>query len=275
MDSVPTRASLDAARSVAAATRGQMIELQEELDWRCYRLYGLHEASAEHAAPPPLRLGERAFEIVMARQIAAGELETTWFERHGSTPITSLPSHWPDDYRRVVEQRIALIETDANIGMIERPEFKRRWSTDPWEEMERAALRAWLLDRMEAPSIWTSSDARLLSTNQLTDTSAARPRLPSPLSLTARLWLGRRWTWGSMLATSTASYRSARHHPSLAFSSGWGGAVAGLALFATFYSWRQVSPNCFWLWVSLVFGERGTLNAWSLRPSPPISMRSR
>ena len=35
--------------------------------------------------------------------------------------------------------------------------------------MEQDALRTWLLDRMEAPSIWTAGDARLLSTNQLTD----------------------------------------------------------------------------------------------------------
>ena len=129
-----------------------MLALQEELDWRCYRLYGLHESPPEYAAPPPLRLGERAFEIVMARQIAAGELETTWFARHGSAPITSLPSHWPDDYRQTVEQRIVLIETDPNIGMIERPEFKRRWSSEPWELMEQDALRTWLLERMEAPS---------------------------------------------------------------------------------------------------------------------------
>ena len=161
--------ALDAARGEAEATRTSMIALQEELDWRCYRLYGLHEAPPEHPEPPPLQLGERAFEIVMARQMAAGMLDTTWFERHGSTPITDLPNHWPDDYRSVVEQRIALIETDGNIGMIERPEFKRRWSTESWEAMEQAALRTWLLDRMEAPTIWTTGDARLLSTNQLTD----------------------------------------------------------------------------------------------------------
>jgi hypothetical protein len=168
-ENAPTRASLDASRGIAASTRGQMIALQEELDWRCYLLYGLHDTPPEHPEPPPLELGERAFEIVMARQMAAGTLETTWFQRHGSTPITDLPRRWPDDYRRVVEQRIALIETDANIGMIERPEFKRRWSADSWEEMEQAALRAWLLDRIEAPTLWTIGDARLLSTNQLTD----------------------------------------------------------------------------------------------------------
>jgi len=58
----------------------------------------------------------------MARQMAAGELKTTWFERHGSTPITEIPAEWPEDYRRLVERRIELIETDRNIGLIEQPE---------------------------------------------------------------------------------------------------------------------------------------------------------
>jgi hypothetical protein len=49
-----------------------------------------------------------------------------------------------------VEQCIALIESDRNIGLIERPEYKRRWSWTPWEEQERDALRGWLLDRIEA-----------------------------------------------------------------------------------------------------------------------------
>ena len=33
-------------------------------------------------------LGERAFEIDLARRVAAGEAQTAWFERHGSTPRT-------------------------------------------------------------------------------------------------------------------------------------------------------------------------------------------
>ena len=65
--------------------------------------------------------------------MAAGEVQTTWFERHGRTPITDLPADWPDDYRRLVERRIELIETDRNIGLIEQPEYKRRWNTEPWE----------------------------------------------------------------------------------------------------------------------------------------------
>lgn len=125
---VPTSHALAAARTGADETLARMIALQEELDWRCYRLYDLLRDELGHPNPPPLRLGERAFEIVMARQMAADELETAWFERHRSKPTTELPALWPADYRAIVERRISLIESDPTIGMIERPEFKRRWS---------------------------------------------------------------------------------------------------------------------------------------------------
>jgi hypothetical protein len=59
-----------------------MISLQEELDWKCYGLYKLTDKELIYPVePPPLQLGQRAFEIVMARQMAAGELTTTWFEQ--------------------------------------------------------------------------------------------------------------------------------------------------------------------------------------------------
>ena len=75
-----------------------MIALQEELDWQVYGSYGLltdaevaASTVADLDAVPEVKLGERAFEIVLARKVAAGETETVWFERHGSTPITELP----------------------------------------------------------------------------------------------------------------------------------------------------------------------------------------
>ncbi|KJE22119.1 hypothetical protein FF36_03551 [Frankia torreyi] len=109
-----------------------MIALQEELDWQVYRLYDLlaDELTAPAEVVPELKLGERAFEIVLARRIAAGEAESEWFVRHRSTPITELPEHWPAEYRAVVEKRIAVIESNRSLALIERPECKRRWSTE-------------------------------------------------------------------------------------------------------------------------------------------------
>lgn len=144
------RDTLDKARLDHEQTLARMIALQEELDWECYHLYGLLPEGLRCVKPPPLHLGERAFEIILARKMAAGEEESAWFERHGSTPITALPVAWPADYRRVVEQRIAIISKDRNIGLIEQPESKRRWNTEPWAEQQARALTNWLLDRLES-----------------------------------------------------------------------------------------------------------------------------
>ena len=152
---------LDAHRDAAAALLARMIGLQEELDWECYRLYGVSDADCGYRSPagsrrepPPLALGERAFEIVMARRMATGDLQTTWFARHGSTPVTATPAHWPADYRALVERRIKLIESDRYIGLLEKPEYKRRWNVEPWHDQERRALRTWLLDRLESRAYW-------------------------------------------------------------------------------------------------------------------------
>ncbi len=128
-----------------------LIAVQEELDWQVYRLYGLLDDDLTYAKTPPgIELGQRAFEIVLARKMAAGELQTTWFERHGSTPVTDIPNHWPEDYRRLVQRRMERIASDRNIALIEQPEYKRRWNTEPWDEQLERALKNWLLDRLES-----------------------------------------------------------------------------------------------------------------------------
>ena len=156
---LPSRAELDAARREAERLRHLMIAWQEELDWRVYRIYGvLDESLCCACEPPPLRFGERAFEILLARQCAAGTTSTTWFERHGARPVTELPGHWPSDYRALVERRMAAIQHSRDLALIERPECKRRWAGTHWETLERAALEGWLLDRLEAADLWPRDD---------------------------------------------------------------------------------------------------------------------
>ena len=178
---LPSRASLDAARTQAEQLRGQMIAWQEELDWECYGLYSCLRLPDKRYSPflsknpPAIALGQRAFEIVLARRIAAGREQTTWFERHGSTPITDIPAHWPEDYRAVVQRRIDAIEQDKTIALLERPEFKRRWNSPRWPDLEQAALREALLARLEAPTLWPASfeqPAQLSSTARLADAVA-------------------------------------------------------------------------------------------------------
>jgi len=173
----PSRQSLDGYKRKHDSTLSRMIALQEELDWNCYQLYALMSDDLRYSGDdlPELALGQRAFEIVMARQIAKGELETTWFERHGSTPITEMPSHWPAAYRKLVERRIKLIETNKEIALIEKPEYKRRWNTEPWEEQEQRALKNWLLDRLETPKYrkGTKDHPELTTTAQMADVASA------------------------------------------------------------------------------------------------------
>ncbi|ROT32612.1 BREX-2 system adenine-specific DNA-methyltransferase PglX [Micromonospora sp. HM5-17] len=174
---VPTRERLAEARREWESTRGRMIALQEELDWQVYHHYGLlpEELTAPAESVPELKLGERAFEIVLARRVAAGQAETQWFERHGSTPITELPDHWPAEYRAVVERRIQVIEQNRYLALIERPECKRRWATEGWDRMLDQALKDWLLDRCERRELWYALDEngvpqpRPLSVAQLAD----------------------------------------------------------------------------------------------------------
>ncbi|ONI70890.1 SAM-dependent methyltransferase [Actinosynnema sp. ALI-1.44] len=180
-EAAPTRDRLDAARADHERIRGRMIATQEELDWNVYHSYSLigdaeraQLVAKDHESLPEIKLGERAFEIVLARKVVAGEAETAWFERHRSTPITEIPAHWPGWYRDIVQARIDTIEKRRDIALIERPECKRRWSSEPWEKKEAEALRTWLLDRCEQRDIWFGmrdgfEHPRPLTINQLAD----------------------------------------------------------------------------------------------------------
>jgi hypothetical protein len=154
---LPDRQLFASARSHWHELRSRMVTLQEELDWRVYHLYGLSPEAGDLETPeppPPIHPGERAFEIVLARKVQAGELQTTWFTRNQATPTTELPHQWPAAYREVVESRIRAIERNPTISALEQPEFKRRWAHEDWDKLLHAALREWLLDRCESPELW-------------------------------------------------------------------------------------------------------------------------
>ena len=142
----------------------EMIAMQEELDWKCYSTFRISSEDLSFLeGPPAIELGERAFEIAMARKIAAGELKTRWFERHDSESITTVPIHWPPAYKEIVERRILEIETNPNIALIEKPEFKRRWNVEPWDVREKDALRTCMLERLESKEYWTAPELTTVS----------------------------------------------------------------------------------------------------------------
>jgi len=147
---------LKEAEATWGRLRQQMIFEQEELDWEVYWLYGLLDDGQTYCGdgPDQLALGQRAFEIALARRVAAGDEETAWFSRHGSTPLTEPLIEWPAEYTHLVERRLELIESDPSIRLLEKPEFKRRWAILPWADQLTDALEAAILDRLEQPTLW-------------------------------------------------------------------------------------------------------------------------
>jgi len=113
-----------------------------------------------------------------------------------------------------VERRIEVIKRRRDIALIERPECKRRWSMEPWEKKERAALRSWLLDRCETVTSGSrsmtpapSSRGRL-TVNRLAD----RLRDDSEFVSVGRLYAGQ----DAELAAVIAEITDAEHVPYLA-----------------------------------------------------------
>ncbi|MFI7013477.1 DUF7008 domain-containing protein [Streptomyces sp. NPDC050164] len=106
----------------------------------------------------------------MKRKVDAGEVETAWFDRHDSaqTAVADVPDKWPDAYKEVVKARLDIIGSNKDIRLIERPEYKRRWMTDPWKKREAAALRAWLLDAAEREELWFEERGEYTSPRTLT-----------------------------------------------------------------------------------------------------------
>ncbi|MGY5121054.1 BREX-2 system adenine-specific DNA-methyltransferase PglX [Streptomyces sp. 900105755] len=172
---LPTAVALREGRAKWDAIRGRMIAAQEELDWQVYSLYGLldEEITASAKEIPEIGSAERAFAIVLARKMERGEVNTSWFGHHNHkfAPITEIPAQWPAPYREVVQKRIDAIESNRAIGMVERPEYKRRWATEGWDALQEKALRSWLLDRTENRDHWFDENGQptILTLARLTD----------------------------------------------------------------------------------------------------------
>ncbi|WP_219814391.1 BREX-2 system adenine-specific DNA-methyltransferase PglX [Rathayibacter sp. AY2B9] len=142
----------------------ELVALQEELDWRTYVAYGLvgEELAFDRAEAVEIDPNERVFEIRLARELAAGTTQTSWFDRHRRKPLTALPGHLPESYRDVAERRLAAIETIPFLRLLEQPEYKRRWAVANWEELLVEATQNALLDRLEAAELWRDASGRPL-----------------------------------------------------------------------------------------------------------------
>ena len=189
LNMLPTREHLEHERTTLELLKGRLIAEQEELDWDIYAQYGLTSDSLTYTGDdlPGLTLGQRAFEINLARAAACGQGDLSWFthQEHRSEPITELPAHWPAAYRELVQRRLNLIESDKFIQLLEKPEHKRRWASEPWDKQVERALRGWLLDKLEDRKYWFDSHGRPAPTSigQLADQVSRDPDLVSVLEL--------------------------------------------------------------------------------------------
>jgi hypothetical protein len=165
--------------------------------------------------PPDVNLGERAFEIALAQDCAAGKATTTWFERHRSQPITSVPNRWPADYRALVEQRIAAIRLSRDLALIERPECKRRWVSEGWNALEKTAIEQWLLKRLEAADLWQRDvhpAPRLRSARELVDALSGDDDFRRALDLYAGSGSDAHSTIAALVHQASVPYLSALRH---------------------------------------------------------------
>lgn len=155
-------ALLEERRKADLTDLQQMVALQEELDWECYRLYrvdtGTKARAPDKVKPMPpswrpielnLAVRDRETRAAVARGDETTDIPTTWFERHRWDPLAELPSDASKLLRELVAVRRARIETTPELSLIEQTTYKRRWYRPDYEAEEQAALASWLADRIE------------------------------------------------------------------------------------------------------------------------------
>jgi len=160
-----TAQELEFARDYAVELRRdirqRMIFLQEEMDWLAYEMYGLlpHAPLAEDYLTPAeletarLELGQRAFE--QAGHGYKGDWPKSWHVGAGLAPAPHLPgptAHLPalsESMQRLIQDRIAIIRTNPDIGLLEDPLYKRRWIPPDTDREFRAALEWWMREMAE------------------------------------------------------------------------------------------------------------------------------
>lgn len=151
----PTLAALREARTRTLAERarlrGVLVSLQEEMDWRVYGLFGLPTVTAPSVADVrvPVEPNHRPFEVRLARDVATDVSASEWFRLHKRAPPADVGGPLADLYR----ERLRLLdhpEHGRQLRLLETPETKRRWSPPDDAKAFRDAVRAWVLERVEA-----------------------------------------------------------------------------------------------------------------------------
>ncbi|QLQ39640.1 BREX-2 system adenine-specific DNA-methyltransferase PglX [Micromonospora robiginosa] len=159
----PTQERINELREAYVRTLGELISNQEELDWDVYRSFGLTTGAALscHGEPPAINLGDRAFEVALARQgdNLSGP-DKAWFTRQGIPAQRDVPARLPVHYQELVNDRLSEIDRNPLVRLLERPEFKRQWAIPSWDERVASALHAWLLGKLEGREYWFDAAGR-------------------------------------------------------------------------------------------------------------------
>src|SRR5207253_7994889 len=106
---VDLRASLQGAIKKRDRCRSEMVRLQEELDWLCYEIYGLITSDS----PVRSRVWTQSPEEMLPI-----DPEARPYRRNAGSSL--------ETWDRVDLERWRVISTDQDLGLIERPEYKRR-----------------------------------------------------------------------------------------------------------------------------------------------------
>ncbi|GDX78542.1 DNA methylase [Deltaproteobacteria bacterium] len=148
---LPTK--LTAARGRYRALTERMVALQEELDWLTYGSYALIDPlpAVGPDAIEPLAPGHRPFEILAARadDEADADEKSKWWSRHGHDRVTDIPARYQGGHRERLETRMAAIEADPRLQLLESFAYKRRWQTPDLDKEATSGAERWLLDRLE------------------------------------------------------------------------------------------------------------------------------
>lgn len=170
------------ARQQADALLARMVAVQEELDWMVYEAFGLltdadralldrarNEAlpdfprhidtAAASVARMGLHPGHRPFEVLLARRTKEAGRHTAWFERNRYHDPAEIPDTYAPTYQRLIDARIAIIERNPRIRLLEQPEYKHRWIVPDYDAEIREAGARFLLDAAER-ALTTATEVR-------------------------------------------------------------------------------------------------------------------
>ena len=127
------REHLSTAQEIRERLRGEMIALQEEMDWLVYAAYGL--LSQDH---PAVGLDSSTSGEALKQATLPLDREQLpfrlWAQAEGdySRPVAPVPADWPQWRKQLWEARLAAIRDNEHIRRIEQPVYKRRWD-EQWK----------------------------------------------------------------------------------------------------------------------------------------------